>query len=157
MNKYLLLIVFIFTSTILKSDDLVPESLIGEWGGFRKSVVRYEVETFSFKFEIDSVDIKINIFKDGRVEGNVGDAKLKNCKFSFNRGWFGKTFNLATDYIIKGELEGSIFEKDSIQSKKISIPFNLDNNLINGTLFHKFSIDLYPIISDFVLNKVEVK
>ncbi len=46
-----------------------------------------------------------------------------------------KTFNLATDYTICGKLIGSIFENDSLINKRISIPFNLNENAIIGSLF----------------------
>ena len=64
---------------------------------------------------------------------------MKNCTARHNRGWFGKLLNIKTDYIIKGGyLEGALTSKDSTNIKKFTMPFNIVNGEIKGTVMQIF-------------------
>jgi len=124
----------------------VPESLIGKWEGKDKVTVRTKVNgEFVFIKAQDSIPFVINIQSDGTVKGNLGGAEFKNCKVSKNRGELGKKLNLATDFVIKGDLTGKIFENDPEVIKKISMPFDNKNGNLKGSLFQMFGLDLYPV------------
>ena len=74
----------------------------------------------------------MDIFADGRVTGTVGDAKLTEGRFQQNRGWLGRKLNLATDYIITGNLDGYIVAADGITRKRVMIPLNFSSGSFNG-------------------------
>ena len=124
----------------------VPESLVGKWEGKDKVTVRIKVNgEFVFIKAQDSIPFIINIQSDGTVQGSLGGAKFNNCKISKNRGELGKKLNLATDFVIKGDLSGKIFENDPEVIKKISMPFDNKNGNLKGSLFQMFGLDLYPV------------
>lgn len=142
----LLLIALLYCISVACTNWTVPESLIGTWKGKDLVTVRIK-ENGEFKFikAPDSLEFKIEIHKDGSVTGNLGKAVFSKCKVNKNRGELGKKLNLATDFVIKGELEGKIFENDPEPSKKISMPFDNKNNNLKGSLFQMYGFDLYPI------------
>lgn len=81
--------------------------------------------------------VSINILSDGKVEGKAGDATFKDCYIEKNRGSIAKSLNVETDYIIEGFLVGKINKRDSLGKveRNISIPFNVENDSLRGTLF----------------------
>jgi hypothetical protein len=125
----------------------VPKELANTWSATHVVSVRYQTGFMSFNFVKDTVRISVTIREDGRVSGTLGGARFEDCSVAQNRGWFGKTFNLFTDYIITGKLSGSIFSKDTLISKEISMPFNLDNNSLIGGIFQKQGSDAFPMVS----------
>jgi hypothetical protein len=126
----------------------LPKELIGRWSSRQEITVRYKTGFFAYRFEKATVDIIATVDDSGKIEGTVGGAKLIDCVVTQNRGWFGKTFHLATDYIARGKLSGSIFPADTIAEKEISMPFNVENSLAKGTLFHnQGAIDFYPLVN----------
>lgn len=124
----------------------VPSHLIGNWQAKQKVTVRDKQNGhFVFIPAPDSILIKFSIDKDGNISGQLGNATFTNCKVMKNRGDLGRKLNLATDYVIKGELNGAIFEGDPHLKKEISAPFDVNQNKMNGSLFQLFGMDLYPV------------
>ena len=125
----------------------IPDSVTGNWENNLNVKVRYKPDgNYIFVPSDEPVTINLKINSDGKVEGNFGTAKFENCTVKNNRGWIGKKLNLATDYVIKGKLSGKIFTKDTILSKDISIPFNMENNMLSGDIFNNESfLGLYPM------------
>lgn len=72
-----------------------------------------------------SLPIEFVIAADGRVSGTVGGAALTNGFVAANRGELGRTLDLATDYIVRGELQGVVIEGESAPSQYVMAPFNL--------------------------------
>ncbi len=90
--------------------------------------------------------MKIKIDEKGNVNGSLGTAAFKDCKVTVNRGWFGKQFNTGSDFIIVGNLSGTIFPSDTIMSKTLSFPFNVSSNMvIEGTIFQKQGAGVFPM------------
>ena len=113
----------------------VPEALVGTWEGKAKFWVPLFEEGASQSQHSDKpVAIRIRIAADGSVEGQVGTAHLVGCKLKRNRGWWGKTLHLATDYIIcDGRLEGPVLSTDRKAAKRsFTIPFNEDGGTLKG-------------------------
>lgn len=124
----------------------VPSSLIGEWESKQKVTVRTKVKgDYVFINAPDSLLLQFSIDEKGIVSGHLGTASLENCKVEKNRGDLGKAMNLATDYVIKGELKGAIFPNDPYSTKEISAPFDVKNYKMNGSLFQRFGLDLFPM------------
>lgn len=124
----------------------VPTHLVGNWQAKQKVTVRQKQNgKFVFIAAPDSIPVKFSIDKDGKVSGQIGNATFENCKVVKNRGDLGRKLNLATDYVIKGELNGAIFEGDPNLKKEISAPFDVNENKMKGSLFQMFGIDLYPM------------
>ena len=125
----------------------VPENITGDWNGTQPVKVRSQNEQGKYKFTQSPAALPLTLHVDaaGRVTGRLGDATFANCKIRKNRGWMGKKLNLATDYVIRGELEGKTFPNDPSDHKKITIPFNVENGRTSGTIFELVSWDLYPL------------
>ena len=129
------------------SEWVMPKTLVGTWSAIQEVSVRYQSGTMSFRFVKDTVNIAMNIQDDGTVKGTIGGARFEGCLVSQNRGWFGKTFNLNADYIIAGKLSGSIFEQDTLTEKEISLPFNMKEDAIDGALFQKQGMGVFPMVN----------
>ncbi|MBP7810106.1 MAG: hypothetical protein KA163_12490 [Bacteroidia bacterium] len=124
----------------------VPAILIGKWESKQTVKVRTkENGKYIFINAPDSILFQFSIDENGNVNGHLGDAVFENCKVFKNRGDLGKTLNLATDYLIKGNLKGTIFPSDPHINKKISAPFDVKNNKMEGSFFQMVGMDLYPV------------
>jgi len=142
----------IFSSAIA-DDWVVPQQLIGIWSARQKVTARTKDANDDYIFINDTVVIAITINENRTVEGMCGTAVFQGCVIAENRGWFGRFFNLATDYVITGKLIGKIFEKDTLTNKTISAPFNVTGTTTAGSLFQKESwFGIYPM-ADFKLEK----
>ncbi len=143
-----LVITSVLCLVVLSSCDewRVPKELQGVWSGKQYLKVRLEDENGKYQFPGDTVTISIVVDEKGIVSGTVGDAVLQNCSIEKNRGWFGKTFNLATDYRFNGKLIGKIFSADKTDEKEISAPFNLiGTNATIGSLFTGSGFAIFPM------------
>ncbi len=100
---------------------------------------------FVFTRAADKVHMQLTIQSDGTVEGLVGDARFVDATCTLNRGDLGRKLNVKTDFIIRGKLDGRIFANDPTSGKEVSLPFNLENGRIHGSLFQLDSPGLYPM------------
>jgi hypothetical protein len=130
----------------------VPKSVAGIYLGKCKVESRYKKDGQYIFFQ-DTVDVQLNIHESNEISGIVGGAIFEGCSIRNNRGWLGRTLNLKTDYVIRGNLSGKTFSRDTIQVKAISLPFNVDDKVLDGSLFIGGGFDLFPIISHFHLYK----
>ncbi len=123
-------------------------ALIGTWSGKQFVQVRYSTGFMKFRFvkSSDSLLTLILIDKEGKVSGSIGNAKLNDCRVVKNRGAVGRKLNLATDFSIRGKLEGFMFEGDTIASKDIAIPFEIKSGKLKGSVFHKIGVDVFPML-----------
>lgn len=141
--------------------DTVPAALLGAWHG--EATVRLPI-VFEPEPDSDPTDdvllplaIDITIDEDGTVTGTVGDAELVDCVLKQNRSELGRQLNIATDYIVMdGYLAGAIVIEDETPEKNITIPVNLVDGQLRGSLFWvkawKYPL---PLLSRLELNKVE--
>ena len=110
----------VFCTACAGSDRLymTPSSLAGVWSGQALLGMKWAPRDQPLPLEIE-------IFDDGRVEGTVGGATLRNACIASNRGVVGRTLDLATEYILRGELEGEVAAGEPKRSKFVLAPFNL--------------------------------
>ena len=116
----------------------VPHSLIGTWQGKCKIYLPISKNP-ELAHERDTIDVKIIIQKDGSVQGKVGDAEMVNCHLYNNRGWLGRLLHIKTDFIIKGGyLKGSLYKTDTVQVKNFTLPFNIIDGKMRGSVMQTF-------------------
>ncbi len=140
--------VFTYSDTFSETNWTPPQSVKGDWSGKHLVVVRTKTDgKFIFLKTKGAVDFKISIQQDCKVFGSLGTAVFEGCVIQKNRGWIAKKLNLKTDYVIQGKLVDAIFPEDVIKSKTISMPFNLENGRIKGSLFQiEGLIDMFPMV-----------
>lgn len=112
------------TTILQAADGPVTNAVVGHWQGSARIVVDWCRQ--------QHLPVAIDVHSDGSVTGKIGDATLKNGRFSHNRGWIGRKLNLATDYIIKGDLTGPIVATESITRSSVSVPFDVTSNTLVG-------------------------
>jgi hypothetical protein len=105
------------------ADDAVASAMTGHWKGDARIIVSWCRQT--------NLHVAIEIETDGTVTGKIGDATIKG-RFDRNRGWLGRRLNLATDYIIRGELDGPIVAAEGITRGSVSIPLNFIGGELAG-------------------------
>ena len=154
-NDYSLLFVFLITlasCTGSKVVDLTRDTLHGgaqipgQWEGKQVIKIRYKTGWFDYHFlSSDSLNTEIAIGNNGEINGKIGNARFLNAKVLENRGVIGRALNLATDYCIEGELEGALFDGDSLGNKTIMIPLSTSKSKLVGDVFQKLGMDVYPM------------
>lgn len=108
------------------ADRSVAAPMIGHWEGDARIIVTWSRQT--------NLHVKINIGKDGSVTGKVGDATLINGHLQPNRGPLGRKLNLATDHVIRGNLNGPVVAAEGITRESVSIPLNFIGGAFVGGL-----------------------
>ena len=98
--------------------DPSPELLRGDWIGDAKIIVTW--------CEQDRVAVSLAIAPDGRVEGTIGDAKLRQAYLAWNRGALGRQLDIKSDYIVRGELEGALVAQEGIERDSVFLPFDTE-------------------------------
>lgn len=117
-------------------------NLSGKWQGICKISLGFFQDGPSL-CGTDSTMVDLTIHQDRIVTGTIGNARLVDCYLKGNRGWLSRKLNWRTEFIIKGHLEGPIVDCDTDSTIKITIPFNMVEGKMTGTLFriHKWK---YP-------------
>jgi hypothetical protein len=147
--KILIPLIFILSAC---SEWIIPNDLPGSYNGKERVIIRYD-RGGQYIFLDDYVMVSLIIDKHGNITGMAGDAAFEDCILTQNRGWIGRRLGIKTDFLIKGKLNGSTFEKDTLINKDISIPFNIENGELKGSLFLTTKGDSFPIISVLKLKK----
>ena len=116
--KYLLLslVVASMVLTLEAADSAVTKPMVGHWEGSGRIVVAWCSQ--------QRLAVGIDIHPDGSVTGKIGDATLRKGRFTRNRGWLGRKLNLATDYIITGDLAGPIVAAEGITRASVKMPLD---------------------------------
>lgn len=149
----LLVVATLLVGCLARPLDTIPDPLLGTWHG--ESTVRLPIVFVPEPDDDPSDDVRLPIaidliiHNDGTVTGTVGDAELVDCVLKQNRGELGRQLNMATDYIIMdGYLSGAIVPEDEEPEKSLTIPFNLVDGHLRGTLFWvqsgKYPLPLLP-------------
>ena len=98
--------IFTIEVTYPRPKTAPPQALVGAWeteAEIRVNEAESGVTSYRGKLRVS-----LTLYEDGTVEGTVGDAAMQNAYFRRNRGWLFKLLNWATDYIIVGDLNGSV-------------------------------------------------
>jgi len=143
------ILIFILTSC---DEQVIPDSLPGTYTGKERIIIRYD-RGGQYIFRDDYVMVSLMIDSIGNVTGMVGEATLVDCNVNRNRGWISWQLGIKTDFLIRGMLKGNTFDKDTLVNKYISIPFNIENGELKGSLFMNANGDSFPIISVLKLQK----
>ncbi|MGD0614280.1 MAG: hypothetical protein ABSA69_02425 [Verrucomicrobiota bacterium] len=106
------------------TDGVVTPAMVGHWEGSARIIVSWCHQT--------NLPVKVDIHADGSVTGTLGDAKLTKGRFQQNRGWLGRKLNLATDYIITGNLNGPIVAAEDIKRERVMMPLNFTGGFFKG-------------------------
>lgn len=128
----IIFIILLISISVLYNQNLIKswkptEDLIGTWTG--EAGLKGEHSE-------NRVSIQLIISEDGSVTGKIGEAELLGCKVMRNRNRFEKWIGIKNDYIIKnGSLDGSIAKGDTTKKRNISVPFDITDGNITGSLF----------------------
>ena len=130
LKKIKTALVLMLCSHVLSAGSNAPsavlESMTGHWEGNARIVVNW--------CEQPSLHVAVDIHLDGSVTGTVGDARLVNARLERNRGWIGRKLNLATDYIIRGELDGPVVAAENFVREGVHIPLNFVGGDFSGAV-----------------------
>ena len=107
--------------------NLVTPEMRGTWCGEGRIVVNWTHQT--------NLTVILTISSNATVTGKVGDAALVNGRFKRNRTAIGRKLNLATDYIVTGDLSGPVIAGEGVNRSSVNIPLNFQtNNCFTGGL-----------------------
>lgn len=105
-------------------ESIVTPAMVGHWKGQAQIVVSWCQQRV--------LPVQVVIHPDGTVTGTVGDAKLTEGRFDQNRGWLGRRLNLATDYIIAGNLDGDVVAAEGIRRERVKLPLDFNGSTFKG-------------------------
>ena len=124
-----ILLIFTGCNSGLTIDDM--HLLSGSWQG--------RANDFNTVKRVDSLHpcISLSIADNGKARAKVGSASISNATVVRNRCSIERFLKLKTDYLIEGVLNGQVNFYDTLNyvDQKISIPFNVINDTLRGTLF----------------------
>lgn len=154
-SGYLFILLIAATLLITACNEWnIPDSLPGIYTGKERALIRYD-KNGQYIYRDEDVMVSLMIDSMGRVTGMVGEAAFAGCTVSQNRGWIERQLNIKTDFLINGILKGSTFKDDTIVKKDISIPFDIENGELKGSMFLISNGQDFPIISILKLQKRE--
>lgn len=113
---------------------LPPSELVGTWRGTTEIFGPFTVGTFPSTVADDHQRVVVEIAASGAVTGQIGEAVFLRSSVRRNRGAIGRTLNVATDYIVRGVLEGKVTPHDPGARRDFTIPFNLIEGKLVGTM-----------------------
>jgi hypothetical protein len=129
------------------SEEAIPVPVAGTWSSTQVVSVRLNPPGKPYGFVRDSVRVSLTIRSDRTVEGSVGHATLEEATITRNRGAVGHTLDLNTDFLITGKLVGNIFPADTLDTKNVTIPFNVENGALAGTIFQNEGMGIFPMVN----------
>ncbi len=123
--KWIVPLALMLTAWNLRADEsAVTPTMAGHWEGNARIIVSWCHQT--------NLPVSVDIRADGSVTGKVGDAKLIGGRFQSNRGWLGRMFNLYSDYIITGNLDGAIVSVEGIIRESVKMPLDFNGGVFKG-------------------------
>lgn len=117
--------------------ESVDPALLGTWQGEAtvRPPIRFEPAPEEEREPEVAVPLAITIHEDASVTGTVGDAQLVDCVLKLNRSELGRQLNMASDYIVMdGYLDGPILAGDEDARKNFTIPFNIVDGQMQGSI-----------------------
>jgi hypothetical protein len=121
-----IVVVVLVMSLVLARRQQPPDLLVGHWRG--------DAELVSSWVKTRTLHVDVQIRTGGRVVGTIGDATLADGALSLNRRWIGRLFGAKTDYRIGGRLSGPIVAAENIARSGVSLPFNVVDGRIVGSI-----------------------
>jgi len=107
------------------------------------------------------IDILLTVSSDGAVSGKIGGATLAGARLTGNRTWLGRLLNWRTDYIIRGELSGTVGAPPPLSNgDRFTAPINLEGPELVGSIFTSGRdadgkrVSTRPLVSRLRLNKM---
>lgn len=130
----------------------VDSSLVGEWRGDCEIGLPVVFDPTQIPEGVErshtNVALVITIHDDASIEGRMGEATFVEAVLKQNRTELGRVLNVETDYIIAdGYLSGPIVPgADETERKSFTVPFNLVEGRVQGSLFWLQSLKYpYPL------------
>ena len=112
-------VVFVARADRRGPDDapgLPVPAMAGSWSGEARIVVNWTTEK--------TLRVTLNVAPDGRVTGTIGDAVLRDGSLESNRTAIGRALHLATDWIVRGTLDGDVIKAEGIRRATVKIPLD---------------------------------
>lgn len=81
------------------------------------------------------IDIRFIVNDHGTISGRIGDAVIAGARITGNRTWFGRAVDWRTDYIIRGELSGTVGVQPLRNGNGFTAPLNLEGLDLVGSIF----------------------
>jgi len=133
----------------------VPAHLVGVWAGNCEVYGSFNRGQHGDDHPENRISIEIRINSDRTVEGTVGNAVLRDCRFKRNRGTIGRWLNFKTDFIVKsGYLDGRIVPADNETRREFTIPFNIVDGQLRGSVMTlKPWTYPFPVVPRLLLEK----
>jgi hypothetical protein len=103
-----------------------PAELQGTWAGDCRVVVDW--------VERERLELELCVAADGVVTGRVAEARLSDAHVRRNRGAFGRALGWWTDWIVEGELEGTLLADEGFVARRVTIPFDVSEGGLAGGL-----------------------
>ena len=123
----LALVVFAFVGKAYAGGGaVVTPPMVGHWEGSARIIVIWCKQ--------EQLPVVLDIQADGTVTGTVGDAQLSGGRLLRNRGWLGRKLHLATDYIVRGDLNGPGVAAESITRSGVSMPLHFTDGTFTGSV-----------------------
>jgi len=130
-----LLIVSLTTVALAAEGVFPPTELVGTWEGTSQLTREFWIQPDQKSSAENWRTVSLTVLPNGAVEGKAGGAALTNCVIKRNRGCLSRKCNIRTDYIIVGYLNGKIAPNDTSGVKQITIPFNIIDGRVQGSVF----------------------
>ena len=126
-------------------------ALVGEWTG-----VAHITSDWCLQREL-AVRVRIN--DDGTVQGQVGDATLRDGRLRSNRSAVARAMRLGTDWVIEGRLDGPIIRREAIVRDRVRLPLNWTGSALEGELatsgsYEPMRDDMAVLASGLVLRRI---
>lgn len=126
-------------------------ALAGEWSG-----TAHVTSDWCLQRELG---VRVRIHDDGSVEGQVGDATLRDARIRSNRSRIARAMGLGTDWVIEGHLSGPIIAREAVVRDLVRLPLNWTGSTLQGELatsgsYEPMRDDLVVLASGLVLRRV---
>ena len=126
-------------------------ALVGEWSG-----TAHITSDWCLQREIG---VRVRIRDDGTVQGQVGDATLRDARIRSNRSRIARAMGLGTDWVIEGHLDGPIIAHEAVVRELVRLPLNWTGSALEGELATSGSYeprrdDMVLLASGLVLRRV---
>jgi hypothetical protein len=102
----------------------VPREMIGGWAGGPAVVGDWT--------ELTRIDVSLFIAPDGRVDGMIGGATLKNARIERTRHLFGRIFKYGRDWRVAGDLDGYVVPCEGPPKARVIISLDWERDHFEG-------------------------
>jgi len=144
MRKPLSIVIVIalaFLASVPVSAQRPDPTLVGEWTG-----VAHITSDWCLQRELA---VRVRIRDDGTVDGQIGDATLRDGRIRSNRSVVARAMRLGTDWVIEGYLSGPIILHEAVVRERVRLPLNWTGSALDGELATNGSYE--PMRDDMVL------